>query len=257
MAFRIRSVVLLAVAILALPAIAADAVPDERRREMTTFQLVLISDNPEFEEDESVGDAMAAHRVDRMKTASDLYLRNLVKGKLAVIAGPLIGHERIRFVAILRTPSVADAERAFQASPGIQAGRQQIEVYPWTAPKNIFRRPKDLHDTRFRVLGLLKRPANLPELTTERLEEIQQGHLEHNEAMIALGALVITGPVDNGGDLRGIMIFRTHNPDKTRKLVADDPAIEADRLELDLYRWRIPKHNWIRRDYQTGASKWP
>ena len=55
------------------------------------------------------------------------------------------------------------------------------------------------------------------------------------------GELVIAGPVERGGDLRGILIFRTGDADRIEELVAEDPAIQAGRLVLELHRWTVPK----------------
>ncbi len=39
--------------------------------------------------------------------------------------------------------------------------------------------------------------------------------------------------------LRGILIFRTEKRDRVLELVSHDPSVAANRLELELYEWRL------------------
>ena len=48
------------------------------------------------------------------------------------------------------------------------------------------------------------------------------------------------GPIGGAGDLRGIFIFKGKTVDEARALAAEDPAIKAGRLTLQLYRWLGP-----------------
>ena len=87
----------------------------------------------------------------------------------------------------------------------------------------------------------IKRPDRSPHFSKEELETIQQGHLANIRKMGDSGDLVIAGPIEEESDLRGILIFRTRDADRIRRLVAEDPAIQAGRLKLELYRWRVPR----------------
>ena len=39
--------------------------------------------------------------------------------------------------------------------------------------------------------------------------------------------------------LRGILILRTHERGRVLELVARDPSVKANRLETELYEWRL------------------
>jgi uncharacterized protein YciI len=225
---------------LTVPAVAAEA-PEY---EMTTYQLLFVVRNPDFEKEEGISDAHSAHRNERIRTASNLYLRNLVNDDVSLIAGPLVDEDRIVQVAVFEAESAAEVERLLAESPAIQTGRYKLEIYPWWAAKDILRKPRDPDDTRVALLGLLKRPADAPSFSEEELERLQAGHLENIGKMADSGDLVIAGPVYQGGALRGILIFRTRDMTRVEELVARDPAIQAGRLELELYRWRVPKRSW-------------
>jgi uncharacterized protein YciI len=223
--------------------------------DMTTYQLVFVVKNPDFKEEDWVDPALADHRADRTKTASDVYARNLVKDKVAVIAGSLPDDDDIEQVAVLDVNTAQEAEAVYRHSPAIESGRLKLEIYSWWAENGILKRPRDPFDVRDAYLGLLRRPDKAPDLPQEELERIQEGHLENLKRMAASGELVIAGPIENGADLRGILIFREHDAGHIRELVDRDPAIRAGRLKLELYRWQVPKGNWIRRSEQKASAR--
>ena len=58
------------------------------------------------------------------------------------------------------------------------------------------------------------------------------------ETMHAAGILVAAGPFGDGGDYRGIVVFRAKS-DEVFDAIEKDPAIRAGRLVLRLYRWSV------------------
>ena len=232
-----RVVALLVLYCLTSPAIAEDA-PEH---EMTTFQLVFLADNPDFSEEIGVSESLANHRTERVQTAGNLYLRNLVKAEVALIAGPVPESDDFRQVAVLGVETRRDAEKMFEHSPQIETGRIRLEIYTWWAAKGILRKPKDLEATTTAYLGLLRRPVGAPSYPEEKLQEIQAGHLAHLGSMADSGDLVIAGPIEDGADLRGILIFRSDDRAHIEELATQDPAIQAGRLKLELHRWIVPE----------------
>ena len=92
------------------------------------------------------------------------------------------------------------------------------------------------------TLVLLRRPVDAPDYPPERLDEIQRQHLAHLDSLYRQGALAAAGPFGDQSDesLRGLCLFRT-GIEETRALVAQDPAVRAGRLELDVLTWYHPK----------------
>jgi uncharacterized protein YciI len=85
-------------------------------------------------------------------------------------------------------------------------------------------------------LGLLVRgPTWTPE-RTPRTDSIQAGHMANIGRMWHHGALVAAGPFQNGGELRGVFVFRPGD-DPLDSLMAGDSAIATRRLECRLYPW--------------------
>lgn len=75
---------------------------------------------------------------------------------------------------------------------------------------------------------------------TPRGDSIQAGHLANIKRMHEAGLLVAAGPFERGQDRRGVFVFRADSIDAIRRLVAQDPAVEAGQLQMDLYRWTAP-----------------
>lgn len=89
--------------------------------------------------------------------------------------------------------------------------------------------------------GLLRRGPKWAPKRTAATDSLQAGHMRNIMRMSKEGYLVAAGPFLDGGDLRGIFIFKSDSAEKVRKLADRDPAIRAGRLQLDLYPWFAPE----------------
>jgi uncharacterized protein YciI len=89
-------------------------------------------------------------------------------------------------------------------------------------------------------LGLLRRGPAWTATRTPATDSLQAGHMANIMRMAEEGVLVGAGPFLDGGDLRGVFIFRADSAAQVRPLADRDPAIRAGRLRLDLYTWIAP-----------------
>lgn len=105
-----------------------------------------------------------------------------------------------------------------------------------TSPTEMDRLPAMTHY----VLGLLRRPSNLPTISPEEVERIQEAHLAHLRHLSETGELIAVGPLEEDVDIRGILIFSTPSVDRARELSEPDPALIHGRLVLNLYTWFAP-----------------
>jgi uncharacterized protein YciI len=62
------------------------------------------------------------------------------------------------------------------------------------------------------------------------------------QKMAGEGKLLIAGPFLDGGDLRGIFIFRVATMAEAEALAATDPAVKAGRLRLEFHPWYAAKN---------------
>lgn len=87
------------------------------------------------------------------------------------------------------------------------------------------------------TFGILRKgPKWTPEATPDT-QKIQEGHMANIRKMHEAGYLVVAGPLEDGGDMRGLFIFGKGTKDEIRKMVDQDPAVQTGRLVVDLYNW--------------------
>ena len=97
--------------------------------------------------------------------------------------------------------------------------------------------PKDM--TTY-YMGLIRRGESWsPEVTPES-EAIQAAHLAYIRGMFEAGQLVVAGPFTDGGNLRGVFLFRTETLAEAEALASGDPAVKAGRLIVDIHPWMVP-----------------
>lgn len=95
--------------------------------------------------------------------------------------------------------------------------------------------------TTYQVAFLRRGPAWTPGETPE-LQKLQEAHMAHIRAMGESGKLLVAGPFSDGGDLRGMFIFRSDTLEDARALAEQDPAVKAGRLALEWHPWFAAKN---------------
>ena len=80
----------------------------------------------------------------------------------------------------------------------------------------------------------LDRVENRDSLSEEKLTEIQKGHMDHISAMAESGKVSIAGPYGDDGDSRGILIMNCTTLEEAQELAAQDPAVKANRLKINI-----------------------
>jgi uncharacterized protein YciI len=169
------------------------------------------------------------------------FLEGLWQEGKALAVGPLMDGGEIRGLVVLAEPDVEKAKQTLAEDPFVKSGALKLEVHQWyTAVNRLHKGPKFL-DLESYWFGLLTRPETAPNLPDERLKEIQAGHMDNIRAMAASGHLLLAGPMGGNGRLRGIFVFRDGDKKDMEALAAKDPAIQAGRLRLDLYKWLTAK----------------
>jgi uncharacterized protein YciI len=166
-------------------------------------------------------------------------------GKL-VGAGPFLDDGAVRGILIFSGISLDEARALAVEDPAVKAGRLELELHPWLGPKGIGARYAEMAKAgpvdkipmvTLQFAFLTRGPAWTPDQTPETAK-IQEGHMAHIGRMAESGKLVAAGPFMDGGQLRGVFVFRA-TPDEARALAAEDPAVKAGRLALELRPWMV------------------
>ena len=90
------------------------------------------------------------------------------------------------------------------------------------------------------VLVILKTgTAKIPEKAT--VDSLFKGHMQNIDRLATEGKLLVAGPIGkNESAYRGIFILNVKTVEEARALVNTDPAISANLLAVDLYKWYGP-----------------
>jgi uncharacterized protein len=113
--------------------------------------------------------------------------------------------------------------------------------------------PEDYEMTTYQVAFLRKGPAWTPGDTPE-LQALQKAHLANIRKMAETGKLLIAGPFSDGGDLRGMFVFRVETLEEARALAEQDPAVKAGRLVLEWHPWFAAKNITVTAKPQLAAE---
>ncbi|MDX1389105.1 MAG: YciI family protein, partial [Acidobacteriota bacterium] len=206
---------------------------EEPEYEMTTYQFVLL-----WRADLRPMSEREIQKVQELRLA---YLEGLFAEGKAIIGGSIDRGGDLQSVLVLDTGSIEAAEAVMEKDPAVATGRFKPEIHAFWAAKNIIGKPESLTRQTRCYLGLIKRPGVVPDYSDEELEEIQAGHMANIQKMADSGDLVWAGPMADDGDLRGIFVFRTLDPDRLKELVARDPGVKAGRFGVELYPWHVPE----------------
>ena len=88
---------------------------------------------------------------------------------------------------------------------------------------------------------LLRRPAEVPEMSEAELDDLQARHLAYRAELARQGVLVTNGPFDEQSDpsYRGMSVFAC-DPVEAALYSDGDPSVVAGRLAYDVMQW------WVR-----------
>ncbi len=94
----------------------------------------------------------------------------------------------------------------------------------------------DDYGMKMYVMAFLKRGPNRDRDSAEAYN-LQRAHLDNISRLVEEGKMVLAGPFDGDGDLRGIYIFNVATVEEAKALTETDPAIQAGSLIMDLVPW--------------------
>lgn len=93
-------------------------------------------------------------------------------------------------------------------------------------------------------IAMLYRGPSATKESTPETQKLQMEHLAHITKLAREGHALIAGPMGGDGDLRGVIFLKATTPDAARALEADDPAVQAGRLRIEIVSFMTPS-NWF------------
>jgi uncharacterized protein YciI len=225
--FRIASAVLMG-----LISVASGVAQQKPEYDMGKMQMLFLDQSPEWKMDDGADKIRKEHRA---------YLEGLVtNGKLA-LWGEVASEGDLREIAVVKTESLDEARAMIQLFPAVKAGMLRVEVLTWYAARNLVKPAQAPLTPSDYVFGLLVRGPKSTREQTEETKKIQEGHMANINRLAEMGKLVLAGPFVDGGDRRGVFIFKVDSLSEAQALTDTDPAVIAGRLKIVLYRWSVPK----------------
>lgn len=102
--------------------------------------------------------------------------------------------------------------------------------------RTISKRP-DFRDGMVRYqLGLLKSGPRRDPIPEQDLHALRHAHGANVTRLLRSGAALLAGPIENGGELQGIFVFRGDSAEAASH-AATDPEVKAGWLHMELHPW--------------------
>jgi uncharacterized protein YciI len=215
-------------------AFSQDSTKSEPGYEMTTYVMGFLVKGPAWTQDKTP-------ELAKLQQNHIAHIFSLIDSNKAAIAGPFLDNQEIRGIIVFNTDSIELARTWESVDPAIQAGRFSMQYAKWFAGKGIIKHPDTPVVFAKYYLGLLKKGLQWTPAETDEVKKIQEGHMANINDMAKMGKLVLAGPFIDGGDNRGVFIFKTESLEEAQALCTHDPAVQASRLIVELHPWMVTK----------------
>jgi uncharacterized protein YciI len=200
--------------------------------DMGLMQMLLLSRAPGWKE---------AGRTEALGKEHKDYVLNLVREGRVALWGEVTGEDELREVLVFKTESAEAVRSAAQSLPAVRAGWLKPSLLAWFAARNLIKeRQLPLTQSDY-IFGILVRGPKWTKEVTEETKKIQEGHLANINRLAEAGKLILAGPFEDGGERRGVFIFKVGTVEEAQALTETDPAVIAGRLKIELHRWSVPK----------------
>ena len=67
--------------------------------------------------------------------------------------------------------------------------------------------------------------------------KMQREHLGGLKVLLDKGLAIALGSVEDGGNIRGIVILKVATPEEAKALLADDPYVKSEQMALECFTW--------------------
>jgi uncharacterized protein YciI len=184
---------------------------------------------------------------EKMQRAHLQNMERMAAAGLLVGAGPIGDAGDYRGVFIFRDGVRDKVEAMLKDDPLIQSGRLTLDLLTWWGPEKIGEayfanrkaNPGATDNMVAYQLAFLLKGANRKADDDPETQRIQAGHMAHIRKMAEAGQLIAAGPFMEDQALRGIFVFKLESLETAKAVAAQDPAVQAGRLVLDIHPWFV------------------
>jgi uncharacterized protein YciI len=88
------------------------------------------------------------------------------------------------------------------------------------------------------VFVFLNSKPDKAQISEAEQDTLQAKHMKNIERLVAEGKMIVAGPFENGG---GIFIFKSGSASEVRQWLSTDPAVKANRWDIEIYPIRFFK----------------
>ena len=81
---------------------------------------------------------------------------------------------------------------------------------------------------------------------SEEAARLQQEHLQYLGNLYEEGVIVLNGPTEDAGDIRGFSVYSTATIEDAERLASSDPMVQAGRLEVEVKPWWLAKSSVVK-----------
>lgn len=202
--------------------------------QMTAYYMYFLDKGP----------AWSAAETPENAALQQAHLANFAKlhreGRLAVV-GPFGDDTPMRGMGLLRAASIEEARAVAEADPAVEAGHLTVRIHRWWGPKDWFGVapwPWELVTYQF---GFLVSGPKADEIPESELEKLQAAHLAYMDEQARAGRLIMAGPFEDAGRLRGVVVYDVGSVEEAVRIASNDPAVKAGRLAVEMHPWMTAK----------------
>lgn len=219
--------------VLAVPIVADELSP---RPSMSSYQFGLLRKGPSWT-------ARRTPATDSIQAGHMANINRMADEGVLVAAGPLLDNGDLRGIFIFRADSTARLRELVARDPAVHAGRLVLDLLTWFAPtgigepyKRVAQQPGHRDSmVRFQLVLLRTGPESARDVTPES-RMLQAAHVGGMFRGLASGELATAGAFTDGGDLRGVLVYRGDSTFAHRRAL-EDPAVKAGHLVVEMHPW--------------------
>ncbi|MCH7904090.1 MAG: hypothetical protein IH944_05925 [Armatimonadetes bacterium] len=163
-------------------------------------------------------------------------LERIWKEGKSVVGGPFTGDGARRGIVVMKGDAFKDTagvRREFADDPLVKSRLLKVQVFKWWTKKGALHEVKADAKRKQYVFVIYNRPDDRPEFDDDFTEKTQAAHLAYIGEMQEKHKLLIAGPFEDAGAMRGILIFDRTDLDEVKKIVGADPWVVAGGLAAE------------------------